>query len=93
MQFIQIPDNYIFLLISNQSSIFSITTHDERGVIVMQTTKQEAINAINTLPDNASIEDIMYRLYVIDKIKRGQAAVKNGETITVDKLKQEIKSW
>jgi len=59
----------------------------------MQTPKQEAINAINTLPDNASIEDIMYRLYVIDKIKRGQDAVKNGETITVDKLKQEIKSW
>jgi hypothetical protein len=59
----------------------------------MQTTKQEAIDAINSLPDNASIEDIMYRLYVIDKIKRGQAAVKNGETITVDKLKQEIKSW
>ncbi len=59
----------------------------------MQTTKQEAINAINTLPDNASIEDIMYRLYVIDKIKRGQTAVKNGETITLEKLKQEIKSW
>lgn len=34
----------------------------------MQTTKQDAINAINTLPDNATIEDIMYRLYVIDTI-------------------------
>jgi hypothetical protein len=59
----------------------------------MQTTKQEAIDAINSLPDNASIEDIMYRLYVIDKIKRGHIALKNGETITVDKLKQEIKLW
>lgn len=29
--------------------------------------KQDAINTINTLPENASMEDIMYRLYILDK--------------------------
>ncbi|PKL15517.1 MAG: hypothetical protein CVV49_21035 [Spirochaetae bacterium HGW-Spirochaetae-5] len=59
----------------------------------MQTTKQDAINAISTLPDNATIEDIMYRLYVIDKIKRGQEAVKNGKVLTVEELKRDVKTW
>lgn len=36
----------------------------------METLKQEVINAILKLPDSANIDDIMYELYVIDKVKR-----------------------
>ncbi len=59
----------------------------------MQTIKQEALNAITTLPDTATIEDIMYRLYVIDKVKRGLEALDNGETILLEELEQEVESW
>ncbi len=59
----------------------------------MQTVKQEAMNAINSLPDSASIDDIMYRLYVIDKIKKGLDAIDRGETITIDELQKEADSW
>ena len=59
----------------------------------MQTIKQEALNAISRLPDSVNLDDIMYRLYVLDKIKRGQEAVQNGETITTSDLKTEIESW
>ncbi|HZK54315.1 MAG TPA: hypothetical protein VFC84_09000 [Desulfosporosinus sp.] len=59
----------------------------------MHTIKQEALNAISNLPDSVNLDDIMYRLFVLDKIKRGQDAVRNGETITTSELKNEIKSW
>ncbi len=59
----------------------------------MQSIKQEALDAISKLPDNANIDDIMYRLYVIDKVARSQEAVKNGKTIAVDQLKKEVLSW
>jgi len=59
----------------------------------MQTTKQDAINAISSLPDNATIDDIMYRLYVIDKINRGREAVIKGKTLTIEELRQEVRSW
>ena len=59
----------------------------------MHTIKQEALNAISNLPDSVNLDDIMYRLFVLDKIKRGQDAVCNGETITTSNLKNEIKSW
>jgi predicted transcriptional regulator len=60
---------------------------------MQQTTKQEAINAISSLPDTASIEDIMYRLYVIEKIKRGMEAADNGKTVTLEELKREAATW
>jgi len=44
--------------------------------------KNDAISAITSLPKTAQIEDIMYRLYVMEKIKKGQSAVRNGEVIT-----------
>ena len=55
--------------------------------------KQDAIDAISKLPDGATMEEIMYRLYVIDKVNRSQEAVQNGKTITVDDLKKEVQSW
>ena len=59
----------------------------------MQTIKQEAIDTISKLPDTANLEEIMYRLYVVDKVKKGLEAIKHGESISVADLKTEIGSW
>ncbi len=59
----------------------------------MQTAKQEALNTINQLPENADMDEIMYRLYVLDKIRKGQEAVEQGQTVTSEELKREIDSW
>jgi len=55
--------------------------------------KEEAIQAISNLPKTASLDDIMYRLYVLEKIRKGQEAVKKGKTLTVDQLKKEMAKW
>ena len=55
--------------------------------------KQDALDAISSLPENTEIDDIMYRLYVIDKIRSGQEAIKNGKKYTVEELKKEIETW
>jgi hypothetical protein len=44
----------------------------------MKTLKQEAISALNILLDTASIDDIMYKLYVIDKVHKGKEDVEAG---------------
>ena len=59
----------------------------------METLKTEAINAIAKLPESADVDDIMYRIYVIDKIKKGQEAVKAGKVVTLESLKKEMTSW
>ena len=59
----------------------------------MATLKQEAINAISKLSESANIDDIMYELYVVDKIKKGKEAVERGETVSVADLREEMQSW
>jgi len=59
----------------------------------MQAAKQQALNTINQLPENTDMDEIMYRLYMLDKIRKGQEAVKQGKTITSEELKREIDSW
>ena len=63
------------------------------GVTNLRTIKREALDVISKLPDSASIDDIMYQLYVLDKIRKGQEAIKDGKTISVEELKKEMKSW
>jgi hypothetical protein len=58
----------------------------------METLKKEAIEAISKLPDTATIEEIMYRLYVIDKIHKGKDAVGEGKTISIQYLEKEVQS-
>ena len=59
----------------------------------METLKQEAIRAITKLPETANIDDIMYELYVVDKVKKGREAVERGESVSVEDLKREMQSW
>lgn len=59
----------------------------------METLKQEAIRIISKLPETASIEDIMYELYVVDKVKKGREAVERGESTSIEDLKKEMQSW
>lgn len=59
----------------------------------MGSLKQEVLNVISKMPDTAEIDDIMYRLYVIDKVRKGREAVQRGEVVSNEELKKEIESW
>lgn len=59
----------------------------------MSTTKQAAQEVIDHLPDSVDMEEIMYRLYVLDKIRKGQDAVEQDKTLTNEELRREIDLW
>ncbi|WP_028323221.1 hypothetical protein [Desulfatirhabdium butyrativorans] len=59
----------------------------------MQTLKEEAIQAISSIPEPVDIDDIMYRFYVLDKIRKGREAAEKGDSITIDALKEEMEKW
>ena len=60
---------------------------------MMQPLKQQDLEAIAQLPDDADVDEIMYRLYVLDKVRKGREAVEQGHTLTHDELKREIEQW
>ncbi len=57
----------------------------------MQALKQEALNTIAELPDDTDMEEIMYRLYVLENIRKGREDAEQGRTQSVDKVLSDIK--
>lgn len=57
------------------------------------TAKQEALEAIERLPDTADMEEIMYRLYVLENIRRGQQDAEEGKTTTAEQVLTDIHTW
>jgi hypothetical protein len=43
--------------------------------------KQLALRALEQLPEDATLEDAMERLYLLEKIERGRADVREGRTV------------
>ncbi len=61
----------------------------------MSPIKEEAINTINEMPEDANWDDIIYNLYVKQKIVTADNAIRQGETITHNDLKERLlnKKW
>lgn len=46
------------------------------------TVKQLALRALEQLPDDATLEDAMERLYLLERIEQGRADVRAGRVVT-----------
>ena len=56
----------------------------------MQTAKQAAKQIIDHVPDQASWDDIMYELYVKQKIEKGLKAVEEDRTVSHEDAKRRL---
>ncbi|MBY9006404.1 MAG: hypothetical protein KGD63_06570 [Candidatus Lokiarchaeota archaeon] len=59
----------------------------------MATEKDNVIQMIKKLPDNTSLEDIMYHLYAREKIIRGLKDADEGKKVSNEKAKEVIEKW
>lgn len=55
--------------------------------------KDQIISFIKSLPDDITIEDIMYHLYVKEKIIRGIKEADEGKKVSNEKAKEIIEKW
>lgn len=60
----------------------------------MSAAKHDVEALLNKLPDDCSLEDIQYHLYVLEKIKHG-LAVADGDngTLTQPETEDRLKKW
>ena len=58
--------------------------------LAQQSLKQRVIEAIETLPADATIEDAMERLYFLAKIQRGLEQADSGDTLTHQEAKDRL---
>ena len=53
--------------------------------------RSRLLSLLETLPEDVSYEEVMYRLYVCMKIDRGKKAVQEGNVIPHEKIMQKYR--
>ena len=56
----------------------------------MPTLKSEVLEKINKMPDDSTFDDLMYEMYLINKIKIGQEQFQRNVFITHEQLLNEL---
>jgi len=59
----------------------------------MTAAKQAVIELLDTLPDDCTLEDIQYHLYVVTKIKKSQERVKAEGVLTQEEVHRRLDKW
>lgn len=59
----------------------------------MSTTKEKVLSLLNKLPDDCSIEDLQYHLYVIEKVRQGLVVAGTQGTITQEEAETLLSKW
>lgn len=59
----------------------------------MNTAKAEVESLLKTLPENCSLEDIEYHLYVLKKVKRGLEIAEQEGTLSQEEAERRLNKW
>ncbi|MBT5305550.1 MAG: hypothetical protein HOL31_10760 [Candidatus Scalindua sp.] len=59
----------------------------------MSTIKDKVAELIHHLPEDSTLEDIQYHLYVLEKISKGQQSIKDGKGISNEEAKARLSKW
>ncbi|MGI8654805.1 MAG: hypothetical protein ACR2LC_06270 [Pyrinomonadaceae bacterium] len=59
----------------------------------MSTAKEEVESLLDKLPDDCSLEDIQYHLYVIEKVRHGLETADAKGTVTQEEAEGQLSKW
>ncbi|VXD20854.1 Threonyl-tRNA synthetase [Planktothrix serta PCC 8927] len=59
----------------------------------MSTTKKEVESLLKNLPDNCSLEDVQYHLYVIEKVRHGLTIHENTRNLIQEEAEGLLSKW
>ena len=55
--------------------------------------KNQVVSFINSLPDDSTLEDIQYHLYVREKVEQGMKAIEEGRLVSQEDAEAKVKKW
>jgi predicted transcriptional regulator len=57
------------------------------------TVKDELRRIVDELPDDCTFEDVQYKLYVLEKVRKGLEQIDRGETVPHEEVLQRLRKW
>ena len=59
----------------------------------MASAKQAVLDLLKGLPDDASLEDIQYHLYVLQRVQKGLQDADDGKVVTAEEMEKRFDKW
>lgn len=59
----------------------------------MATAKDEVKSLLNRLPENCTLEDVQYHLYVVEKINKGLARAESEGAVSQEEAERKLNKW
>ena len=56
-------------------------------------TKEKIKKSIDTLPENITIDQVIDRMIMLDKIEQGLKDVEDGNVFTTEEVKDKLNKW
>ena len=55
--------------------------------------KEDARQVVDTLPDTATLDDVMHAIYLKAKFSKGEQEVREGKGVPHEQAKKRLKKW
>ena len=59
----------------------------------MNTAKHDVQKLLQSLPEDCSVEDVQYHLYVVDKVRRGVEDPRTNGTLPQEDVEARLSKW
>ncbi len=59
----------------------------------MKSARKEVRKILDQIPDDASLEDIQYHIYICQKIERGLQDMDDGRVLSREQVEKQMSRW
>jgi hypothetical protein len=59
----------------------------------VNTAKQDVQKLLQKLPEDCSVEDVQYHLYVLDKVRRGLEDARTNGVLSPEDVEDRLRKW
>ncbi len=59
----------------------------------MNVTKSEVLELLGEFPEQVEIEELIYRLYLLEKIRAGERDITSGRTVLASEVRERVREW
>ena len=55
--------------------------------------RDRVLRAVQEMPSDTTFEEVMERVYMLQKIERGRRQIQDGEGMSQEEAKRQVKRW
>jgi hypothetical protein len=59
----------------------------------MSMQKEEVLALVRQLPDEVDVEEVIYRLYLREKLAAAEADIAAGRTLSLEEVREQARTW